>query len=105
MESDNEMPTADLGIESVSTAAKYIRNGTTHRFDVKLSNYGTTDMAVPACHYRLGSGATHDIAPAKTTTLKRNSLLRLSTDNGSERRPKSDVNSMKLYIEGDIGRY
>lgn len=100
MESDNEMPTADLGIESVSTAAKYIRNGTTHRFDVKLSNYGTTDMAVPACHYRLGSGAAHDIAPAKTTTLKPGESCTLSFDTLIDGLAEG-ATGMKVWFDGD----
>ena len=100
VELESEPPASDLGIESGNCDAKYIQNGTTRHFEVKLSNFGTTDMTLPTCHYQIAGGQTHDIAPSAAQTLKAKESCTLSFDALIDELPEGTT-SLRVWFDGD----
>ncbi len=55
VEIEGDVDTEDMGLESVSTDSRFVKNGTDYSFVATVANYGKEDKLMPTLHYQIGT--------------------------------------------------
>lgn len=66
VEIDGTVDTEDLGMESLTTDSRFVKNGTEYSFVATVANYGKEDKPMPTLHYQIGTMQEQTIEVSET---------------------------------------
>lgn len=100
VETEGEMATADLGLESIQADSKFAKNGEKRNFMATIGNYGNETVKVPTLHFQIGN------MPEQTYTeeneIKAGSNITVNFSSEINNLPEGK-NTMKVWIDDPEG--